>query len=98
MNEQKIAEFFAAHDREIADNGFSQRVMRSIPKRKHRLGTPVIFAVVATTVVMAISAYIITISSADFGFAGIPYLSIGIVAVVLLFSSFLVADVSSKEI
>ena len=98
MNEQKIADFLAAHEREIADNGFSQRVMRGISKRERRFGAPLILALIAIMVVLSISVYVITISPADFGLAGIPYFSIAVVVVALLSSSFLVADVSSKEI
>ena len=98
MNEEKIADFFAAHNRDISDRGFSQRVMRRVSKRSRLFQTQVIFAIIALTAIVAISAYIITIPSVDFGLAGIPYLSIGIVAAGLLSSSLLVADVSSKEI
>ncbi len=36
-NDKLLASFFAEHKREIADNGFSRRVLRRLPNRSHRL-------------------------------------------------------------
>lgn len=36
-NDKLLRDFFAENNREIADNGFSRRVMRRLPDRSHRL-------------------------------------------------------------
>ena len=36
-NDKLLKDFFAENKREIADNGFSRRVMRNLPGRNHRL-------------------------------------------------------------
>lgn len=36
-NDKLLRDFFAENKQEIADNGFSRRVMRHLPDRSHRL-------------------------------------------------------------
>lgn len=37
MNDKMLKEFFGTHKQEIADNGFSRRVMRNLPDRSLKL-------------------------------------------------------------
>ena len=53
-NDQLLKNFFREHKQEIADNGFTQRVMRRLPEQTYRGWIVWIFAAIG----MAITIYI----------------------------------------
>ena len=87
-NDKLLKDFFAENKREIADNGFSRRVMHHLPDRSNRLArlwTVFVMAVGATLFVTLGGLEDVLIGMINHGATSLDPKSIIIATVVLLF-------------
>ncbi len=57
MNDKQLQQFFAGHKQEIADKGFSNKVIHRLPEKQRTPGLVWIFAIISTLVVIFTGNY-----------------------------------------
>ncbi|WP_281643893.1 DUF5056 domain-containing protein [Bacteroides zoogleoformans] len=97
-NDKLLTSFFAEHRKEIADNGFSRRVLRQLPNRSQRLSLVwnifcVTLALVLLITLDGLQATLNTLREAfqavvQCGAAELDYESLAIAAMVLLYFAY----------
>lgn len=95
MDDKLLKQFFGEHKQEIADNGFSRRVIKNLPDRSLRIskiwttccGTLALILFFALDGLRAIGSVLreTVVSMAEYGVANLDVKSLTIAGIVLLF-------------